>query len=372
MGTITTPPGIQVDGMHLVAPGGQLRDVADDQRFRWARDRHEGFQIGQYLNMPPMFFTRDRHPMFLVDNYRGVPAFLIGGGPSFADVDKSKLILPGILTMAMNNSVKTFRPNLWACVDNPQNFIKSTWLDPRIQKFVPLCHAEKRIFDNEAWEEMKIKVGDCPNVIYYIRNEHFKHDQYLFEDSINWGCHGDMTCSCGFKGCRSVMLAAVRILYLLGIRTIYLLGTDFKMTPEQKYHFSQDRSKGSIKNNNNTYKALNARFTALNPIFLKHGLRVFNCVPDSGLVAFPHMDYDDAIKDAQRLMPKDIEHERTEGLYDRRANIEKAEKERKKKEEQAKKEKEKGKEEKPRFASPVVANKQVDTLKAFVESMKRG
>jgi hypothetical protein len=302
---------------------GLAKDREDDKRFRQSRDRHEGFQIGQYLNMPPMFFTRDRHPIWCNDMYRGCPVFIIASGSSFASIDTNLLQRPGVVTMGLNNSVKSFRPNLWCSVDNPQNFMKSIWLDPKIQKFVPICHSEKNLFDNERWEEIKTKVGDCPNVFYYSRNEHFRHEQYLFEDTINWGCHGEIECSCGYKGCRSVMLAAIRIVYLLGFRTVFLLGTDFKMDAKHKYHFEQERSKGSINNNNKTYKALDARFSALQPIFKQNNFNIFNCVEDSGLHAFPFMDYTEAVKYATQFLPEDCTKERSEGLYDRKANAEK-------------------------------------------------
>lgn len=318
-----TPTGIKIKEKFLEAPQGNNKDTEDDKHFRWGRDRHTGFNIGKFLNMPPMFFTRDRHPMWLTDLYRGVPAFLIASGPSFAKVDKSKLNLPGILTFGINNSPKSFRPDLWCCVDNPQNFMKSIWLDPRITKFTPICHAGKRIFDNETWQESRMKVGDCPNVIYYSRNEKFNHLQYLFEDTINWGCGGKIEGSCGHRGCRSVLLAAIRILFLIGVRYIFLLGTDFKMEYGQpNYHFEQGRSRSSVKNNNNTYAALNDRFAALQPIFLENGLKVYNTVEDSGLKAFPFAKLDDAIDMAQKLLP-DTTTERTKGMYERQAEMKK-------------------------------------------------
>src|SRR5882757_1191680 len=38
------------------------------------------------------------------------------------------------------------------------------------------------------------------------------------------------------------MLAAVRILFLLGIRRLFLLGVDFQMSATTKYHFDKDRA----------------------------------------------------------------------------------------------------------------------------------
>ena len=286
-------------------------DANDLRKNKHGRDRHDGHLIGKYLQSPPMLFSRDSHPIWMGDMYRGNSAFLILGGPSFSDIDKSKLNQPGILTMGVNNSVKSFRPNLWISVDDPTHFIKSIWVDPKITKFVPFSHSEKNIFDNESWKESTTKVGDCPNIWFYKRNERFIAEQFLFEDTINWGNHKD------YGGGRSVMLAAIRMLFYLGVRTIYLLGCDFKMNEQSKYHFEQNRSTSSIKGNLSTYKLLIDRFKALKPVFKENGLEVLNCNSNSNLKVFPFIELDEAIKLASTELPTDIANERTNGLYDR-------------------------------------------------------
>ena len=303
---------------HLISvmpiPVSENKDIADRSKERHGREVHSGHRVGKYLQPPPMLFTRDGHNVWMGDMYRGESAFLILGGPSFSKVDKSKLDRAGVLTMGVNNSVKTYRPNLWISVDDPTHFMKSIWFDPKITKFVPYSHSEKSLFDNEAWQEMTAKVGDCPNVWFYKRNEHFIAKQFLFEDTVNWGNHKD------HGGGRSVMLAAIRVLFYLGIRKIYLLGCDFKMDENTKYHFEQDRAEGSIKGNNSTYELLVDRFTQLKPIFEANGLNIYNCNPDSGLKVFPFVDFDEAIKTSTAGLPADLSKERTVGLYERTVN----------------------------------------------------
>jgi hypothetical protein len=285
--------------------------------FNGGRERNVGFKIGQYLQSAPMLFTRDRHALYLGDIYRGRTCFLIGGGPSFAKVDKEKLNQAGFLTMGVNNSVKTFRPHLWCCVDDPTHFIKSIWLDPKIMKFVPFSLKERCIFDNEEWKDTTIKVGDCPNMFFYARNELFQEEQFLFEDSINWGNHSK------WGGGRSVLFAATRLLFYLGIRNVFLLGVDLKMDEQNKYHFDQDREKGSIKSNNSTYEKIKERFKKIKPIFDKNNFNIYNCNFESELKVFPFVSFDDAIQFATSEMPKDLSKERTSGLYERTAKIKK-------------------------------------------------
>jgi hypothetical protein len=294
-------------------PIGQSKDKNDDCIARWGRSRHEGYRNfkHKFLQPAPLLFTQDHHPLWLGDIYRGRSAFLIAGGPSFASLDHSRLRQPGVLTMGINNSVKTFRPNLWISVDSQDHFLRSIWLDPTIMKFVPICHAGKHIFNSDEWKFMDLRVGDCPNMVYYKRNEHFQAKQFLWEDCLNWGNHKD------YGGGRSVMLPAIRILFILGIRSIYLLGADFKMDANNKYHFDQDRRPGSISGNSATYLKLNKWFTELRPLFEAQDLFIYNCNSDSNLKAFDFVSFEKALEQVFNEFDEiDIKNERTNGLYD--------------------------------------------------------
>ncbi len=187
-------------------------------------------------------------------------------------------------------------------------------------KFVPYSHTDKKLFDNESWKEIDTVVGSCPNTWFYKRNELFNEKQFLFEDTFNWGNHGD------HGGGRSVMLVAIRLLFFLGIRTLFLLGCDFKMGENQKYHFDQNRSASSINGNNSTYEKLISRFTLLKPILDQMGYNIYNCNEQSGLKVFPFVSFKEAIEVATLEMPVDIINERTEGLYDRMAQNKKKKK----------------------------------------------
>jgi hypothetical protein len=256
-----------------------------------------------------MFWNREGAILWLQNLYKGQSVFLCLGGPSFGKLDHSQLNRPGVITFGVNNMPVTFRPMMWSEVDHPCNFIGSIWRDPRIQKFCPRPKCKRPIFDNNEWQVSKDKVGSCSNIIYWERSEdRFDHNVYLDEPRINWGCSKDQTCTAGHRGGRSVMLATVKILYLLGFRTVFLLGCDFSMTLGGKnYHFEQDRSKGAVKNNTNTYAALRDRFTLLRPIFEKRGFHIFNCNPDSGLQVFDHIPFEEAVEHAAKPLKAEAE-----------------------------------------------------------------
>lgn len=278
-----------------------------------------------YFSTPPMFFTKNFDNVPLIDRYNGGHAFLIAGGPSFKNIDKIKLSYPGVLTMGINNSPASFRPNLWTCVDSPSNFLASIWLDPKIEKIVPMSHINKKLFDSSKWKESNKIVGDCPNVFYYRRNEVFNYQDYLFEDTINWGNHSDIGGGrhADINGGRSVFLVAMRMLYLMGIRNLYLLGVDLHMDRNNCYHFEQNRTRGSINGNMSTYKSIKRWMGELKEIFDKVGYNIHNCNPDSALEVFPYLSFDDAINKATNEIPQ---NEKTEGMYEREAELEKSKK----------------------------------------------
>lgn len=293
------------------------QDKNDDTQFRHGRIKHVGTMFTEFHQPVPFFFTRDRMPLHLIGQFRGRSCFFLCNGPSMVNgyYDLSLLKKPGIMTYGINNGPRTVRPNFWSCVDDPKRFLRSIWMDSNIQKFVPAAHANKQIFDNEKWCDMvdeegkPVIVGDCPNVVYFHRNEKLVAERFLYEDTICWGNTGTE------GGGRSVMLPVFRIIYLLGFRKIYLLGADFKMTENQTYHFDEQRNKGAVNCNMSTYARMKDEyFPALKPYFDAEGLEVYNLNPDSELKVFPFKDYYEAIKESNESLG-DVENERTWGMY---------------------------------------------------------
>jgi hypothetical protein len=298
-------------------------DPADDASLRHGYDRHVGddcgsrtmagtYRFGQYC---PMFFTQEGATAHLEGMYRGRACFLIGGGPSLATHDLEQLRKAGCLTFGLNNSAKVFRPDLWTCVDDPGRFLYSVWQDPRIMKLVPMAHFKKNLWTScfvggqPQWRRAGTTVGDMPNVWGFRRNEKFAAHRFLTENTINWGCHKD------FGGCRSVMIAAMRLMWELGIRTVYLLGVDMKMTQERGYAFDEGRSPNAVRNNEHTYaRMLSEYFPKLKPEFDAHGYKVYNCNPDSCRGIFPHKPFAECVAEANAAIG-DTARERTEGMY---------------------------------------------------------
>lgn len=95
------------------------------------------------------FFRSDGQRLLLDNLFSQQAVFIVCNGPSFRHLDSTKLKRPGILTFGMNNGAHLFRPNLWACVDAPQKFMKSIWSDPTLLKFLPVSSFPQAIFDSD-------------------------------------------------------------------------------------------------------------------------------------------------------------------------------------------------------------------------------
>lgn len=298
------------------------KDASDTTALHSPKWREETDAPVRNLNeQVPFFYTRAGAVLPLEGQYRGGAAFLMANGPSVAALDLAPLHCRWVMTL--NNGARTFRGNANCTVDDPSRFSLSMWLDPTIMKFLPMAHLEKPVWDNrlldtesgwvQHWEPSKLKAGDCPNVVGYRRNEKFHAPRWLNEETINWGNHGK------WGGGRSVLLAALRILFLLGFRKVYLLGVDFEMSETKRYHFDEGRTPGAIKGNMSTYAKLQAWLTELQSHFLKAGYIVRNCNPASKLTAFPFTSYEDALAESGAQLG-DFTRERTEGMYSRVAD----------------------------------------------------
>jgi hypothetical protein len=268
-----------------------------------------------------LLYTADGQSLSLQNWYRGKPVFLVCGGPSLGEHDLSQLRRPGVVTFGVNNVWSVFRPNLWCCVDRPGNFIDTGWKDPAIIKFAPLGKVNAHLHlrnPNGSFRRSTYQTNQMPSVFYFRRNEKFKVSTFFREGTVNWGAHGKYTDHLGIKGSRSVMLAALRLIHYLGFRKMYIIGADFKMVTSPKeqavknYAWEQWRHDSSVDGNTKTYEALNKRFEALLPQLKKIKLQVWNCTPNSGLKAFPKMDFQEAVDKTAAECEKVVS---TEGWY---------------------------------------------------------
>jgi hypothetical protein len=202
------------------------------------------------------------------DMYSDQAVALICGGPSFLAVDHGMIRRSGILTMTLNNGVRTFRSDLWLGVDSPRKFDRSLWRDRHITKFVPAKRTSHR------------RVARSVGTYTYERSDTWCTEQVFAPgNTIPWyNVLG--------SGYRTSMIDAIRVLFILGVRTIYLFGVDFFQSPEYGYHHTAPKFQAGIENNNRIYRNLSDRFILLRPLMEAAGLFIYNCNPTSHLTAF--------------------------------------------------------------------------------------
>ncbi len=252
------------------------------------------------LNVPVL--TTDYRPAYLQNHFKNRSAFLACSGPSLLTHDLSQLDQRGILTMAVNNAASVVRPQLWCCADPPYRFCRGIWEDPAIMKFLPVEWVTEQIelpTEENSTDRSLETVADMPNVFGYIRNFEFKTEGWLREPTVNYGIPQGQCDMFGLKGTRSVLMAALKLLFFIGVRRVYLLGCDFRMEQgKDNYAFEQSTEGNYIDGNNRAYSTLNARLGLLKASFDEEGFHVFNCNRESGLTAFPYKSFDDAVAEA--------------------------------------------------------------------------
>jgi hypothetical protein len=272
-----------------------------------------------------LFITHSGITVDLQDSFKNQTCFFIGGGPSLLDEDLSFLQQRGILSFAINNiAAGTVKPTLWACSDNTAIFHANILLDPTIVKFIPLSLLNGIFYIERNDKKIKKEINTTPNVYYYQKRSTFNTKKFLSGVGVRYGCEKREKDDLGIRGGRSTMLAAFKIMYMLGITRVYLLGCDFNMQHDDAgdgkgltYAFSQYKHNGGVNSNNKCYDILTKRFEALQPIFLDNDFKVFNCTKNSKLEVFPSVSLFDAINYAQRNI---ISNPNTQGYYGGKEN----------------------------------------------------
>lgn len=246
----------------------------------------------------------------------GGPAFLVCGGPSVKLIDYHRLNERGIFSLGVNNVAGMVPVNAFTCSDPPMKFHWGIFADPRIMKFLPVpkLGAGKQRGQLRTKEEdgtfrwLGRCAKDCPNVWGYERRSWMMPDHTFFtEPHAAWGNQQAGVDRCDQPKTACTMLLGFRLLYHLGARTIFLLGADFRMNPDagttNNYAFAQARDEDAINSNNRQFAIAADWLKQLRPTFERFGLEVFNCNPESGLRAFDHVPFDDALKICRGTIP---------------------------------------------------------------------
>lgn len=222
----------------------------------------------EILGRPP--FSRCDGTPFpdLEDRFPGQAGALICGGPSFRNVDPSRIRSSGMVTMALNNSIRSYRSDLWLGVDPPlSQFDPTIWRDPRVLKFIPARRVEEAV-----------SLGAVNAAVYKRCDRWCSERIFVPAEPLQDSRRGD--------GGRTSMVDALRVLFVLGVRKIYLFGVDFHQSRSHGYHYPVPGYERRIAANNRLYERMIRRLERMRPIMEAAGLEIYNCNPESHLEVF--------------------------------------------------------------------------------------
>lgn len=208
-------------------------------------------------------FTNDKRRKIvdMYDLYRG-SIFLCGGHPSLKEEDLTQFSLPGVTTLAMNNTGALFRPTLWVSADKPICYSPSIINDPGVLKFARLAHSHQMLKSGKFWHEV-------PSTLFYSDTPEFTVKNVLHRTKK-------------FAWWKNIFVIAIQLAYRLGFRKIYLCGVGLDITPEAQYAYNAAKlNQEQINYNQRTYNNVFGQLKDALPHYRSFGLDIISCTPNS-------------------------------------------------------------------------------------------
>ena len=265
----------------------------------------------------PVILNRDRGdcytPSGLDNAYAGQKLFVVGGGPSLADVDVAEMHRTRACILAVNNAgaIPGLRPHFWTCTDGGDHFHPNIWTDPAIRKIVPMGVGNDKVRRKREGQftDIGLRVRDCPSTHFFELGRKFDRHRFLPESCVTWGNPPGIPCSEGHQSGRSVMLVAMKLAFVLGFSEVFLVGVDFRMDQSRPYAFPQEKNpvfdadgkqtSDPVGTNNRSYGITSDRLRAVHPYMRQAGMTIWNANPESRLDVYPRIPYCMAIQRAR-------------------------------------------------------------------------
>lgn len=151
--------------------------------------------------------------------------WIIGGGPSLAILPTDRIVATPLPKFSINLAGhQLLRPNFWTAYDPTGRFLRSTYLDPSIMKFIPRGRAMDVVPGTTN------KVCDSPNTVFFERDHTVGFHDFLspFASSNSpdqWRRSETVT------DWQDSLVQAIHLAWLLGFRKLYLAGCDMHVAP---------------------------------------------------------------------------------------------------------------------------------------------
>lgn len=226
----------------------------------------------------------------LADVFKGRTAILMGGAPTIADQPLGLLEQRGVLSAAMNNAARHFRPTLWFSADHPGSFEPQIILDPNIMKFAPAGHSATVVKD--------LAYRDMPNMYFYLSDADVPIGQLLAPHvKTPWY--------------RNTLLVGVVILRHLGVRRIILGGSDFEFG-RQVYAHEDGLAQHERELNQRLYSSQVYELKRLKPVFEQAEIELLDCSAKSKLSGvYPVISMETAVELALEGFPPEMVNSKT-------------------------------------------------------------
>lgn len=195
---------------------------------------------------------------FMDDLYKGATVMLFGGAPTIKELPLELLQQRGVVTAAINNVARHFRPTLWFSGDNPACYDLNILQDPGIMKFSP------NYFMDVDVEGVAFKF--YPNTVFFVPDRSVAQNEMLISRKHT-------------AYYNNTLMAAIVILYSMGFRRIILCGCDFEMTDGQLYAHKTRLTPEEINSNLRLYDSQVQTLIAMKPATVEAGL----CIMDASV-----------------------------------------------------------------------------------------
>lgn len=226
----------------------------------------------------------------LADIFKGQTAMLMGAAPTISEQPLHLLEQRGVLSAAMNNVARHFRPTLWVSADHPSCFEPQILYDPGIVKFSPIGHAETLLNDKPF--------RTVPN-IYFFANEPGVAVGELLAERMQTPWY------------QNTLLVSIVLLNFLGVTRIILGGSDFEFE-DRVYAHADGLAEHEREMNRALYTSQKYDIRKLKTVFDKAGIELLDSSVKSKLGGvYRTLGFEEAIALCLENFPKEMVDPRT-------------------------------------------------------------
>jgi hypothetical protein len=155
--------------------------------------------------------------------------WIIGGGPSLASLPTDRIAASPLPKFSINLAGhRLLRPTFWTAYDPTGRFLRSTYLDPSIMKFIPRGRAMDVVPGTTS------KVCDSPNTVFFDRDHSIGFNDFLSPQVSTTNQDGQRRPD-AITDWQDSLIQAIHLAWTIGFRKLYLAGCDMHVAPSPEW-----------------------------------------------------------------------------------------------------------------------------------------